>query len=103
VWSRLRDIVRRTAVQPRNDVMRGFRDVVFLGAGDALAAIDAVAPTVDLDFSADGLRRLAKSLEPDLTSASTVTGPFFDSRPVVSEFGHRCFRVSGLRRQRLQR
>src|SRR5262249_38657968 len=34
---------------------------------DALAAIDAVAPTVGLDFSADGLRRLAKSLEPGFT------------------------------------
>ncbi len=67
VWSRLRDIVRHTAVQPRNDVMRGVRYVVFLGAGDALTAIDAIAPTVGLDFSADGLRRLARSLEPDFT------------------------------------
>src|SRR5262249_22587078 len=45
VWSRLRDIVRRTADQPRDDVTRTFRYFVFLGAGDAIAAIDAVAPT----------------------------------------------------------
>ena len=67
LWSRLRAIVRATAVQPTNDLTRGLRYVVFLAAGDALAAIDAVAPAAGLDFSADGLRRLAKSLEPDFT------------------------------------
>jgi transglycosylase-like protein with SLT domain len=63
-WDRLRAIVRRTAVQPRDDLSRAFRYVVFLAAGDALAAIDAAAPAAGLDFSADGLRRLAKSLVP---------------------------------------
>jgi len=67
VWSRLRTIVRATAVQPTDDLTRSLRYVVFLAAGDALAAIDAVAPAAGLDFSADGLRRLAKSLEPDFT------------------------------------
>jgi hypothetical protein len=37
---------------------------VFLAAGDALTAIEAAAPAAGLDFSADGLRRLARSLAP---------------------------------------
>jgi hypothetical protein len=67
VWSRLRAIVRATAIQPTNDLPRSLRYVVFLAAGDALATIDAVAPAAGLDFSADGLRRLAKSLDPGFT------------------------------------
>ena len=41
------------------------RFAAFLAAGDALAAIEAAAPSVGLDFSADGLRRLARMLAPD--------------------------------------
>jgi hypothetical protein len=63
-WDRLRVIVRRTAILPKDDLARTFRYVVFLAAGDALTAIDAAAPAAGLDFSADGLRRLAKSLDP---------------------------------------
>jgi Transglycosylase SLT domain len=63
-WERLRAIVQRTPVQPSDDLARAFRYALFLAAGDALAAIDAVAPAVGLDFSADGLRRLARSLDP---------------------------------------
>jgi hypothetical protein len=63
-WERLRAIVKRTPVPPSDDVASLFHYVVFLAAGDALAAIDAVAPAAGLDFSADGLRRLARTLEP---------------------------------------
>ena len=63
-WDRLRTIVQRTASQPSDDLAKTFRYVTFLAAGDALAAIDAVAPAVGLDFSADGLRRLARTLDP---------------------------------------
>lgn len=63
-WDRLRRVVQRTAVQPSDDLAKAFRYVVFLAAGDALAAIDAVAPAAGLDFSADGLRRLARTLDP---------------------------------------
>jgi hypothetical protein len=66
-WDRLRAIVRRTAAQPSAHFPRAFRYVVFLAAGDALAAIDAAAPWAGLDFSADGLRRLARTLDPDFT------------------------------------
>jgi hypothetical protein len=64
-WDRLRAIVRRTMVQQQRDPTQAFRYVVFLAAGDALTAIDAAAPAAGLDFSADGLRRLARSLDPD--------------------------------------
>ena len=58
---------RQTVVEQKGDPARAFRYVVFLGAGDALATIDAAAPAAGLDFSADGLRRLAKSLDPEYT------------------------------------
>jgi hypothetical protein len=63
-WDRLRAIVRHTALQQQGDPARAWRYVVFLAAGDALATIDAVAPAAGLDFSSDGLRRLARSLDP---------------------------------------
>jgi hypothetical protein len=63
-WDRLRTIVQRTAAQPNDDLAKAVRSVTFLAAGDALTAIDAVAPTLGLDFSADGLRRLARTLDP---------------------------------------
>jgi hypothetical protein len=63
-WDGLRDVVRQTAIRQHGEPPRTFRYVVFLAAGDALRAIDAAAPAAGLDFSADGLRRLARSLEP---------------------------------------
>jgi len=63
-WDRLRTIVQRTAAQPSNDLAKAFRYVTFLAAGDALSTIDAVAPAVGMDFSTDGLRRLARTLDP---------------------------------------
>ena len=62
-WERLRGIVRRVAGKGGDDA-RALRYVVFLAAGDALTAIEAAAPAAGLDFSADGLRRLARSLAP---------------------------------------
>lgn len=63
LWERLRAIVRRAVVAGSDD-HRALRYVVFLAAGDALAAIDAAAPAAGLDFSADGLRRLARTVAP---------------------------------------
>jgi hypothetical protein len=62
-WDRLRSIVRRSGVKGGDDA-RALRFVVFLAAGDALTAIEAAAPAAGLDFSADGLRRLARTLAP---------------------------------------
>jgi hypothetical protein len=63
-WDRLRSAVRRAAAE---GVLRdrALRYAAFVLAGDALAALDAAAPELGLEVSADGLRRLARMLEPD--------------------------------------
>jgi Transglycosylase SLT domain len=63
LWERLREIMRRAGGKG-GDETRALRYVVFLAAGDALTAIEAAAPAAGLDFSADGLRRLARTLAP---------------------------------------
>jgi hypothetical protein len=64
-WNRLRQVVRRAAegggLRPR-----ALRWITFLAAGDMLAALDSAGPSLGLEISADGLRRLARILEPDL-------------------------------------
>ena len=62
-WDRLRAIMRRAGSKGSDDA-RALRFVAFLAAGDALTAIEAAAPAAGLDFSADGLRRLARTLAP---------------------------------------
>jgi hypothetical protein len=64
-WERLRTIVLRSG--KGGDDVQALRYVVFIAAGDALSAIEAVAPAAGLDFSADGLRRLARTLAPGYT------------------------------------
>lgn len=62
-WNPLRAIVRRTAAH-RADESRALRYVIFLAAGDALAALETAATAAGLEISADGLRRLARTLDP---------------------------------------
>jgi hypothetical protein len=64
VWERLRVIVRTAAARGQLED-RALRYLSFIAAGDALAAIDAAGPALGLEISADGLRRLARVLEPD--------------------------------------
>src|SRR5207249_11453091 len=61
---RLHDVVRRAALR---GVLQGraLRYATFIAAGDALAAVDAAGPSLGLEISADGLRRLARVLEPE--------------------------------------
>jgi len=64
-WSEIRGIVRRVAQRhaaERHDALLYLR---FLAAGDALAALERVGPDVGIEISADGLRRLARTLDPD--------------------------------------
>jgi hypothetical protein len=63
VWSRLRTLVRRAATQPGDEV-RAIRYLTFLAAGDALTALTGVGPALGVEISADGLRRLARMLDP---------------------------------------
>lgn len=64
-WGRLRPIVRDAALAGRLEA-HALRYLAFLTAGDALAALDEAAPGLGLEISADGLRRLARILEPDV-------------------------------------
>jgi hypothetical protein len=63
VWERLRGLVRRVALQGAVE-SRALRYLTFLAAGDALAAIESAAPAAGLELSVDGLRRLARALDP---------------------------------------
>jgi hypothetical protein len=63
-WERLHRIVRDAALRGTlRD--RALRYATFLAAGDALAAFDSAGPALGIEISADGLRRLARVLEPD--------------------------------------
>ncbi len=61
-WERLVPAIRQSAaLQPGATALRYMS---FIAAGDALAALDQVAPDIGLDISADGLRRLARIVAP---------------------------------------
>jgi hypothetical protein len=63
-WERLRRVVREAALH--GDLGdRALRYAAFLAAGDALAALDVAGPSLGLEISADGLRRLARILDPE--------------------------------------
>lgn len=64
-WAALRPVVRQAALAGELGD-HALRYVAFLAAGDALAALDAAAPGLGLEISADGLRRLARVLQPDV-------------------------------------
>jgi len=72
-WEQLRAIVRRAA---RTGGLRdhALRYASFLAAGDALAALDAAGPGLDIEISADGLRRLARVLVPG--GGAVIAVPF---------------------------
>jgi hypothetical protein len=63
-WDRLRVQTRR-ALREGTLGESAFRYVTFLAAGDALAALDQAGPGLGLEISADGLRRLARLLDPE--------------------------------------
>jgi hypothetical protein len=62
-WERLRPVADDLA----RDLPGGesFRLLVFLAAGDALRALDQAGPALGVEVSADGLRRLARMVEPE--------------------------------------
>jgi hypothetical protein len=45
----------------------GLRYLAFVAAGDALAALDQAGPSFGFEVSSDGLRRLARTLAPDVS------------------------------------
>jgi transglycosylase-like protein with SLT domain len=63
-WEGIRTVARQAAAHGRLDD-RALRYIAFLTAGDALAALDRAGPSLGLEISADGLRRLARLLDPE--------------------------------------
>lgn len=61
-WSRLAPLLREISIGIPNDSALDY--VAFIGALDALQAIDAAGPGLDVDITIDGLRRLAKLIAP---------------------------------------
>lgn len=62
-WQSLAPVIRRIGLeQPGQEHMLVFS---VIAATDALAALDQVGPTIGLDISADGLRRLARMINGD--------------------------------------
>lgn len=77
-WVRLHDIVRRAE---RRGLLgdKALRYTGFIGAGDALVALDRAAPGLGIEFSADGLRRLARLLRPEATEDPLLYGVDVDA------------------------
>ncbi|HLK10723.1 MAG TPA: lytic transglycosylase domain-containing protein, partial [Candidatus Binatia bacterium] len=61
-WERLAPVLRHEAAGL--PAATALRYTSFITAGDALAALTALGPEVGLDLSADGLRRLARMIDP---------------------------------------
>ncbi|MGR9088331.1 MAG: lytic transglycosylase domain-containing protein [Gammaproteobacteria bacterium] len=66
-WSRLQTIIM-TAEERGIELNNALRYAAFIRAGNILHAIDRAAPGLGLEISADGLRRLARILQPELTT-----------------------------------
>ena len=77
-WKRLHDIVGRAE---RRGLLRdkALRYAGFIGAGDALVALDRAAPGLGIELSADGLRRLARLLRPEATEDPLLYGVDVDA------------------------
>jgi len=77
-WGRLHDIVARAE---RRGLLgdKAVRYAGFIGAGDALVALDRAAPGLGIEISADGLRRLARLLRPGETEDPLLYGVDVDA------------------------
>lgn len=62
-WSRLAPVLREVSNKSPDDLPLNY--LTFIAAGDALRALDKVGPTVGMEISTDGLRRLARILAPE--------------------------------------
>ena len=79
-WDRLRVQTRRAIHEGRLGE-RAWRFVTFLAAGDALAALDQAGPGLGLEISADGLRRLARTVDPDRPGDPIAVSDAVDTEP----------------------
>lgn len=73
-WTDLRRIVKDVARRRAAGRSEAFLYLRFLAAGDALAALERAGPDVGVEISADGLRRLARTLDPDTVFDPSLHG-----------------------------
>jgi Transglycosylase SLT domain len=64
VWQQLRSIIESSTGQTGQAQEQLLRYMTFINAGDALLALDAAAPQLGIHITTDGLRRLARMLQP---------------------------------------
>jgi hypothetical protein len=64
-WTRLAPVLRELSLGLPGEA--ALRYLTFIAAADALRAIDELGPASGLDISADGLRRLARMIDPAAT------------------------------------
>lgn len=64
-WQQLRDIIESSAGRDGLVQEQLLRYMTFINAGDALLALDAAAPQLGMHITTDGLRRLARMLQPE--------------------------------------
>ncbi len=62
-WSRLSPVLRQ--LSPTTPGQQGLNLLSFIAAADALSALDAIGPRLELELTADGLRRMARVLAPE--------------------------------------
>ncbi len=75
-WARLAPVLRTvTATLPGSEALRY---VSFISAGDALTALDAMGPQLGFDITADGLRRMARMITPQLAEDPLAYGEQVD-------------------------
>ncbi|MEK6201626.1 MAG: lytic transglycosylase domain-containing protein [Desulfobulbaceae bacterium] len=63
-WQQLRPIIENSSGEKGLMQKQLLRYMTFLSAGDALLALDTAAPGLGIHISSDGLRRLARMLQP---------------------------------------
>lgn len=64
VWQQLRAIIESSSGQAVQTQEQLLRYMTFVNAGDALLVLDAAAPQLGMHITTDGLRRLARMLQP---------------------------------------
>lgn len=64
-WQQLRSIVESSEGEGRLMQEQLLRYMTFINAGDALLVLDAAAPQIGMRITTDGLRQLARMLQPD--------------------------------------
>ena len=64
VWQQLREIIESCSGQEGVIQEQLLRYMTFINAGDALLALDTAAPQLGMHITTDGLRRLARMLQP---------------------------------------